>query len=457
MIKVFILLIIVYNIGCFDFWFDDKIDDCCSGTYALLCKKCWNSCPLRENGIENLRDVLSSRIFGQDHVIDKLVNTLQSRDGNKPSVFHFAGDNGVGKTLTTKTIAEALFSVKDFSTGTYKGMLYLRGNHYCDKYKDNKQVILDEILDQLYICPDSLIIFDEAELPSIETMQVFEELFDENESILYKGKEIIKSRAIFILISDFGIEGVTEGMSIEEIESLIHKDTINTWKHSKQVNTVNNIIPFLPMEKPLVIKENEIKGVDYDREEYVVLTINNIKDYINVSNINVPESVKKQILYLVLIQSIDPPIYIKNNLKLNIDNIEIDENSLNLLSKIIYYNAITSIIYESRNYRGIEQLFQTYIIPKIVNHLIDNKNKYIKMKNNMESINLKISIIDSENEDNFFGNKLVSITNFIKSINNIFEYDNNVEKEIFNPENLQIQYSEDDNVKKENFNSNIID
>lgn len=39
-------------------------------------------------------------------------------------------DNGVGKSLTAKTIAEALFQYGNPSTGDFRGILYLRGEQY---------------------------------------------------------------------------------------------------------------------------------------------------------------------------------------------------------------------------------------------------------------------------------------------------------------------------------------
>ena len=336
-ITLFFIINIVtaLNIG-----LDDVINDCCSGSItSFMCSGCYGPCPLRENGVNDLESVLSSRVFGQDHAIRLIVEAMSYRENDKPLVFHFAGDNGVGKTLTAKTIVESLFAVKDRITGEYKGMLYLRGNFYCSDGEDNARNILEEIFKQLTICPESVIIFDEAELPDKNTMQIFETILDESPTIRYSGKEVLKSKAIFILISDFGMEGVTNNMSVEDIMSLIHKDAGESWIHTKQNDMITYIVPFLPMEI-----RNSLWSTP-------------------------PLPVTKQAGYLLQRITYNPPSILKKY-GINVKTIEIGTKQLDKLSEYVYNTAINNPQYRNKNYRGIEQFFNKNIVPQIAKHAI---------------------------------------------------------------------------------------
>jgi len=296
-----------------------------------------------------LNDVLKSRIFGQDDAIDTIVTTLINRDNTKPIVFHFAGDNGTGKTITAKTIAEAMFAVKNMLTDSYRGLLYLRGNHYCtegehDGHIEFREQIMTSIVTQLSKCKESLIIFDEAELPSRKTMQIFEEIFDDQSTLEYKDIKVSKAYATFILISDFGTDNDDQKLSPDE---KIHKDTTDTWTYSKQVNTIDNIIPF-----------NALEIVD-----------------------DVPTSVREQVRFLLQNLVRHPPTIIKNKFNVKIQSIGIDDQNLDALALYVYSTLKDSMIYNNRNYRGIEQVFNKKVTPKLTSQIkYSNKKVDLRLK-----------------------------------------------------------------------------
>ena len=330
---------------------DDYIDDCCAnGYWGVLCSKCYHACPLREKGLEKLKDVLESNIVGQEHAINVIVDALQSQDRTKPIVFHFAGDNGVGKTHTAKIVGKALFAVRNVATNLYKGMLYLRGNRFCNKEHsdaEHREEILRQVVTHLSRCPNAVIVFDEAELPSKNVMQVFEEILDGDE-LSYGGIDASTNSAIFILISDFGVEGVTEGMTLEKIEERIDQDTRETWTHSKQTSMVNYIVPFLPMNKT-----------------------------------HVTHAVTYQVRNLIAGQAIHPPIFVTDTLGIAFEYITYSDITLERLVQKVFDYTVTSKVYQNRNYRGIEQVFEKIVTPQMTKMLSRNgklhRNKHVKL------------------------------------------------------------------------------
>jgi hypothetical protein len=94
-----------------------------------------------------MEKLLKERIFGQDEAVQTILTAFKAHDKKKPLTFHFAGgmlcgekkrkwlfihqlDNGVGKSFTAKTIAEALFQYGNPNSGDFEGFLYLRGEQY---------------------------------------------------------------------------------------------------------------------------------------------------------------------------------------------------------------------------------------------------------------------------------------------------------------------------------------
>ena len=318
--------------------------DCCSTKLSFLCTECYGACPLREDGLSILPNVLRNRVYGQEYAMDLIVNALKNKEPNKCISFHFSGDNGVGKTLTALTISEALFSVKNMITQIYKGVLYLRGNHYIS----SPQTILQEIFEQLEHCEHSLIIFDEAELPEKETMQIFEEILDEQPLLSFKGRQVNKSNAIFILISDFGMYD-EQPTTIEEIKECIYNDMKNTWKHGKQVDTINHIIPFVSLQN--ILTQHDLDSLDYT----------------SIAS-RLPQSFIEYTIFLIENQITNTPVFITNNLKIKLQNITVRNSELQLIAAVLYTQAMTH--YGNRNYRGIEQTFSKLFNVALTNTLV---------------------------------------------------------------------------------------
>lgn len=352
----------------------DEGDCCTNGMMAFLCPRCWENCPQRPDGIKNMEKYLLSRVFGQDEAIRKITDAFSSRQAglNKPLVLHFAGDNGVGKTLTALAISEALFSVKNKLTNYRKGTIYLQGHDYSINIGTSElskegfyNDLVSQVKKQVVECPFSLIIIDEFELLGEKTMYDLLKLIEDP----------IMSKTVFILISDLGKEGVTSDMHDPSgfIENLILQEMEFKWGNTKRsknspalfkvVNQIQTIIPFLPM-----MLDTEGSG----------------------------EAIDEQVKFL-LGQIIEKSPRVCEDNDITIDKIifvtkDSNEGIQNLRNYLLY-KLKTTPGYSKRNYRGIEQIFHL----KVVNSLTQVIRRELILRPDFKGKHCTVSLSFSNN------------------------------------------------------------
>jgi len=95
-----------------------------------------------------------------------------------------------------------------------------------------------------------LILIDEASLLSSETIAVFQEFIDGTFPMHeFEGTKASLNRAIFIFITDYGVEGYTEGMTYQEMEEATHMAALSQWRDIKQLTLVHYVVPFKPLSR----------------------------------------------------------------------------------------------------------------------------------------------------------------------------------------------------------------
>jgi len=211
-------------------------------------------CPIQHNYIERLEQALKE-VFGQEEakalVLDRIRAHNFENSAKQPTVFHFAGDNGVGKTWVAHLLAAALYKPQH-KLDVPSGLLYIRGNTYRDKsvIQKAKIEIRSRIIQHLQKCPRAVIVIDEAELIHPDDICIFQEFLDTTHPQLHSdGIEVVLTQAIYIFITDFGAEGQTEGMTLDDIRALVHKEALHSWQDSRQTAFVSYIVPFAPVSE----------------------------------------------------------------------------------------------------------------------------------------------------------------------------------------------------------------
>ena len=160
--------------------------------------------------IRNLSKNLKKRIFGQDHIIDAVVNTININmaglgDTNKPiASFLFSGPTGVGKTELAKELAKLLnihferFDMSEYAdeysarnlTGGQMGLVgYEDGGLLTNAIKEN---------------PNCVLLLDEIEKADKAVYNTFLQVLDYGKLTDTKGNTADFSNTIIILTSNLG-------------------------------------------------------------------------------------------------------------------------------------------------------------------------------------------------------------------------------------------------------------
>jgi len=122
--------------------------------------------------------------------------------------------------------------------------LYIRGNNYRSLSEEEAQESLrSQIFTYLSNCQKGLVVIDEAQLLRKSEASVFQDFLDLS-TYTYQNKYLHVGGSIFIFITDFGVEGRTENMTIEQIKTEVFAEALNKWDHKKQAGLANSIIPF---------------------------------------------------------------------------------------------------------------------------------------------------------------------------------------------------------------------
>jgi len=156
---------------------------------------------------------LEKKIIGQKKVIKKIHDTLLRRssgisDPNRPlGSFLFLGASGVGKTLTAKSLAEALSPVND-------NLIQINMSEFMEKHSVSKllgapagYIGYDEdksLMEKVRQNPYSVVLFDEIEKADQNLLNILLQILDEGRITDAKGRLINFKNTILILTSNIG-------------------------------------------------------------------------------------------------------------------------------------------------------------------------------------------------------------------------------------------------------------
>ncbi|MDD2938833.1 MAG: ATP-dependent Clp protease ATP-binding subunit [Proteiniphilum sp.] len=221
-----------------------------------------------------MRDVLKSKVIGQDEAINKIVKAIQRnrvglKDPNKPiGNFMFLGPTGVGKTHLAKKLAEFLFDSSE-------NLIRIDMSEYMEKFNVSRLVGAPpgyvgyeeggQLTEKVRRRPYSVVLLDEVEKAHPDVFNILLQIMDEGHVTDSLGRKIDFKNTILIMTSNIGTRqlkdfgkgiGFSTGNDVSNTEythSVIQK-ALNKAFAPEFLNRVDDIVMFDQLSKESIYK-----------------------------------------------------------------------------------------------------------------------------------------------------------------------------------------------------------
>lgn len=236
--------------------------------------------------LRGMKDVLLSRVIGQDKAVETLVKAIQRsrvglKDPNKPiGTFLFLGPTGVGKTHLAKQLAKEMF-------GSADALIRIDMSEYMEKFTVSRLVGAPpgyvgyeeggQLTEKVRRKPYSIVLLDEIEKAHADVFNLLLQVMDEGRLTDSYGRTVDFKNTIIIMTSNIGTRQLKEfGKGIgfaaqtrtddkEYSRSVITK-ALNKSFAPEFINRLDEIITFDQLDINALTKiiDIELKGL-YER------------------------------------------------------------------------------------------------------------------------------------------------------------------------------------------------
>lgn len=214
----------------------------------------------------NLDKVLASRVFGQDHAVQKLADAVRVarvglKDPNKPQAsFMFLGPSGVGKTEMAKALAAALHDDE-------RALMRFDMSEYMEKHAVAKLIGAPPgyegyeaggiLTNAIRRNPYVVILFDEIEKAHPDIFNVFLQVLDDGRLTDNRGLTVSFSEAVIIMTTNIGQKNFLDKSFSKQdatTETMRELDEVYRPEFLNRFNGRQNIVCFHTLDLEIIEK-----------------------------------------------------------------------------------------------------------------------------------------------------------------------------------------------------------
>jgi ATP-dependent Clp protease ATP-binding subunit ClpC len=255
--------------------------------------------------LKKLEEELHKRVIGQEEAISSVAKAIRRgrvglKDPKRPiGSFIFLGPTGVGKTETSKALAESLF-------GDENAMIRIDMSEYMEKHTVSKligsppgYVGYDEggqLTEKVRRKPYSVILFDEIEKAHPDVFNILLQILEDGRLTDSQGRTVDFKNTVIIMTSNVGARTITERKTIgfnnaddknknyEEIKNSVMAELKKEFR-PEFLNRIDEIIVFKQLDESEIAKIVDLM---------ITSSMNRLKE--NNISVTVSEALKKNIV-----------------------------------------------------------------------------------------------------------------------------------------------------------------